>query len=499
MWSVKADSLEDRGRFPLGVEAVTLAHAAALVPAVTAGTYHARYYALHARVAADVTASAAESGDPEALVAARHLMRRSEVILGAISARHSQESPAEHGYGEAIAPAHGEGVLGPRLRDAGPLGSLSVGDLERRYSLQASGFHTVYRGAEIALGLIQRPQLPQLGPTRFSAAALSTLDPVLELAGRDSIAVAELDALAGSLCLCRVRDQLDGAELRRILFDPGSAPHGDARSVRTRMMITTTLVMRALTSHGHGMKGELTAIEDLFCYGPTLDTGEAAARIGARWRGALLRNYLVTAWRRLWHDLTERLPATVSEVAESFTATCIAAAGGDLTVRQALIDVLPARGDRTRLLPAERVLAGRATPLDDLRTLALAAARQDDLTGVAQAAFLAYPGTLDPGWAASLVDQYADRRLSDLTRDLARLLIARAQRIARSRSRWDAKGLHLPTRLRPVGEVLYLSGEEGSIPASLRLERLIHLLVELGILTHQNGRWMPGPHAGDVP
>jgi hypothetical protein len=52
-WTVSGSSVVDAGRFPLGVEAATLANAARLVPAVTSVTAHARYYAVHARVAAE--------------------------------------------------------------------------------------------------------------------------------------------------------------------------------------------------------------------------------------------------------------------------------------------------------------------------------------------------------------------------------------------------------------------------------------------------------------
>ena len=50
-WTVKPDTSDDTGRQPLAVETVIATHAAALIPGVIATTPHARYLALHARLA----------------------------------------------------------------------------------------------------------------------------------------------------------------------------------------------------------------------------------------------------------------------------------------------------------------------------------------------------------------------------------------------------------------------------------------------------------------
>src|SRR5258707_11638106 len=69
------------GRFPLSVERHVLNTVDRLVPGVTTVTLNARFYAVHALIAADASARHLD------LVAAPNPMRRAEVAGGAGSAR----------------------------------------------------------------------------------------------------------------------------------------------------------------------------------------------------------------------------------------------------------------------------------------------------------------------------------------------------------------------------------------------------------------------------
>ena len=93
-----------------------------------------------------------------------------------------------------------------------------------------------------------------------------------------------------------------------------------------------------------------------------------------------------------------------------------------------------------------------------------------------------------------------DRPISALASDLVPKLVRRAQHIARSRQHWTRTGLRLPTRLRPVGDTLYVTGREGAGIPSLRQQRMTHMLGELGVLdiatTKGTKSWTDGIHSG---
>jgi hypothetical protein len=70
------------GRFPLSVERHVMGMADRLVPGVTTVTLNARYYCLHGLVAAEAKSKGLDDS------AAKDLLRRAEVVVGAVSARH---------------------------------------------------------------------------------------------------------------------------------------------------------------------------------------------------------------------------------------------------------------------------------------------------------------------------------------------------------------------------------------------------------------------------
>jgi hypothetical protein len=209
------------------------------------------------------------------------------------------------------------------------------------------------------------------------------------------------------------------------------------------------------------------------------------------WRGALLRNASVTAWRRLWWWITEQLrvrPRSAAELGQALADALVAAVGSDSPAREALLSSLPARSGGGRLQDAESAILypgglESTEPFDYLRCLALGALRLDDLEGPAKTAFCE-SAELGPMWVRRWLDGLDDQPLSVVGPSLASFLLRQAEEISRRRARWEpGPRLRLPTRLRQVGEVLDLAGEEGSVAPGLRLGRLAQILGELDLLS----------------
>lgn len=75
------------GRFPLSVERHVMNAVDRLVPGVTTVTLNARYYPLHGLIAAEARNRNLD------LPATQDLMRRAEVVVGAVSARPTATAP----------------------------------------------------------------------------------------------------------------------------------------------------------------------------------------------------------------------------------------------------------------------------------------------------------------------------------------------------------------------------------------------------------------------
>ena len=131
------------GRYPLAVEGYALARVAELVPGVTTVTPHARYFALHSHVAAE--ADRRDLGDDERL----SLLRRSEVVVGAVSILHARSAQEQH---NGLSAAHGADAIEKRLDDH----TLPVASLARpgQYAESARGFLGPYVASERLLGLV---------------------------------------------------------------------------------------------------------------------------------------------------------------------------------------------------------------------------------------------------------------------------------------------------------------------------------------------------------
>jgi hypothetical protein len=234
------------------------------------------------------------------------------------------------------------------------------------------------------------------------------------------------------------------------------------------------------------------AMETLCCFSPLEAVGaeEDQQQWALRWRGALLRNASVTAWRWLWSWLTDQLrarPRSSAELGNALAAALVAAAGSDGPARTALLGSLPPHFVSGELVDAEsEVLYPRGhpseEPLDYLRCLVLGALRVSDLDGPARTAFCE-SAELGPVWMRKWLDGLENEPLSAVGRSLTGVLLRKAEELSRQRARWEQGRLRLPTRLRQVGDILDLAGEEGSTVAGLRLVRLAQILGELDVLT----------------
>lgn len=210
------------------------------------------------------------------------------------------------------------------------------------------------------------------------------------------------------------------------------------------------------------------------------DTSERA-RLAALWRAAALRNFSVAAWRSLWRWLAgilNRDPMTAFELGDR-----LAAALPDVSVAALKAD-LPEGMDGAMVRRAEMWLLGQpAEPMRDVRMLALGARRLDELQGITRRAFIGPdPNDLGPNWVAGLLEENAERGVRDIGRELAVILVRRAQRVALSKMQMRGGRPYVPTRLRDRDGILWVRGEEGAGDVALRTDSLADVLAGLGYL-----------------
>jgi hypothetical protein len=204
----------------------------------------------------------------------------------------------------------------------------------------------------------------------------------------------------------------------------------------------------------------------------------------------------------MWWWLTEQLwvqPRAAADLGDALGNALVAAAGSDGPARNILLESLPARSADGRLLDAESAILypdGNESdePFDYLRCLALGTLRLDDLDGPAKQAFCEH-ADLGPVWVRRWLEGIGNDSLSEVGRSLTGVLLRQAEEVSRRRARWDQGRLRLPTRLRQVGDILDLAGEEGSTAPGLRLGRLTQILGELNILNASDGVFCTGAAA----
>lgn len=193
-----------------------------LVPGVTTVTPHARYYALHALVAAE--AAARELTVPQA----QNLLRRTEVALAAVSFGH------DHDHAR-LPRAHGTDALAARLRS----GQIDITEAAQPgpsgYVRNVWGFWNPYAASEVALRILSRGAMPTAGDACDEAAVRAGLGGLLELAAGTQLAVDDLDGYA-ELCVCSGGNAADGRWLAQLLCAPADGCRGHAVNARQNSM-----------------------------------------------------------------------------------------------------------------------------------------------------------------------------------------------------------------------------------------------------------------------
>jgi hypothetical protein len=214
--------------------------------------------------------------------------------------------------------------------------------------------------------------------------------------------------------------------LRNVFLERGDEGP-NARTHRARRG-TTRLLLAAVARHPD--RSPLEAFHHEICFGDLLHTDPAVTSLpeGPVWRGVMLRNYSVGAWRRLWAwtvNTVSELGATRQEIAEQF-----AAALPDWRLSD-LVDSVPTSGDGRLSSDAEAEVRAESPALaseTELRMLAIGARRRGDLEGPALEAFrhdgerVLRTGARHPRADVRRKVHTPRRRAADLHRELASIL-----------------------------------------------------------------------------
>lgn len=453
-----------------------------LVPGVTTVTLNARYYALHGLIATEASNQELDAAS------AQDLLRRAEVALGAVSARHLRVEPDAH---QGLSRPHGYDVIAPRL-DAG----VEIGTLAARgaYAQSAWGFWPPYRGSEATL---QITAANELAPgERFDIQNVQAgLGDVLHLAKR---AVLDVDALDSNahLCVCRSVTSTDGDWLARLFAQPGISDDRQTRAWTRRqtLRILTRCVQLTDVREASRDVSRFIGYNSAVNSDPVL-TGTV---ITAQWRGLVLRNHSVGAWRELWAWVVNGIDGLTSRAT---LGNRFADALPDQTLGSFKDGLPPSRTADGQPAPAEldADLAEADWPERCIGILLLGARRTSELAGHELSGF---QGTnpddvfeeLSPQWLADQVDTWRDRSVRDFARWLTEVMINRSQRLASRKARPDKTGvLKIPSRVYLRDGFIFRDSPETGGRPSVRLGQLAGVLAGVGLLVRDADRWVVGP------
>jgi hypothetical protein len=472
-WSIKGLDQAD-SRYPLRVERHLGRLVDGLLPGVITTTGHARAYALHTLAWAEATKRGLESEEANAF------LRRCEVVWGAITLLHES-------HGAVVPGAHGGDAIERGIESSG---QVLVAQLAERYTPNAMGFGGVYLGSEIRLGLLENGRPPRPGPRANETLLHEALGTILELADEEALALETLRGLP-HLCACGAPAHADGPWLRKLFVNPDPTEGLEAADRPRRD--TARLLCRVLAGGVDQPTQEAFRVQ--VAYGDFIETDPVARTlpIAQAWRGAILRNYSVGAWRRLWAWVVELLaePASIGSLAEQLAATL-----PDMSVAE-MLDGLPARLDAATLLPVERELR-RAQfspdPLTEIQLLALGAQRVDDLQSLALRAFVGREDEddLGPRWFKAQLEARRDDRLQDFGRWLTEVMVLRAQRVALSKLVFNRNTgrFWIPSRIRERAGLISRLSREGWGDVGLRIDTFASVLSGCGVIERTSeGVW----------
>lgn len=481
---VTEDSRRYIGENPLAVDRHVTSQSRRLATQAISTTFHARYYTLHGLVA-DESATLNLGQDEQ-----RQLLRRCEVILGAITFEHRNEHPVP------INP-HGIRAIGAAIERDRELSLTKLADShDSGYTKSRWGFFWDYASPEQTLGLVSwgRDGLAP-GPSLDVTAVRSGMGGILELARRDRIDLETLRSHS-EFCLCKMPNAPDGAALRhRLLAPEADAQSRDGRSAQTIRMLLILLELNG--GAGGNLQDELGSV---LLFGEIAQDDARLAGLDATsaWTGLALRDISVRAWHRLWNWLVDQIDGalTLQELGHT-----LAGALPSETL-DAYISKLPPRRAVTetgaRMLPAEELIdqdVNRTVADRQLAKLLVGALRKDELpTHVA--VYFEHPPTegrsrLRPGWILGLIPEWGSRPLSDFALFLTEQMVSRAQQVTLAKARFDPDSClyELPQGLSIRDGLIVNDAKQLSIDTWFRWSAIARILSGAGLTERVDGRW----------
>jgi hypothetical protein len=460
--------------YPLRVENAMFALVDRFLPGVISTTPHARYLGLHGLVRSEAVRRGLDVAE------GRELMRRCEAVIAAVTIHHQHSKVLPEGHGQSKV----QGMLDVD-------GGVDVAAIAAKgaYSDAVSGFFGTYRGPELVLGVIAPGAEQEPGDRYDDMAVRAGLGDVIDLAGQAHLSSDVLQA-AGHLCPCAAAGA-EAAWLQSIVC--GTAGGEEFAVADEARRDTARIVARILHSTGKVPDVQRT-LRDGIAFGPRLDAGLLAGiDLAEGWRGAILRNYSIEAWRNIWWWVVKELnePQTADQVAAAFVANLPEDwSVADLTVS------LPPTTTEGALLPVESDLRSahpRPHPLTDLKMLAVGARRLDDTGGRTHKVLAGDDeDDLSPLWVATELSANAGRPLRVWAAELVERLLWRSHRVALSKL-----DLSDPHRPRLPAQVIERDGRwsqqapAGSGPVGLRLPSFTSMLAGCGVLgSDKDGWWL---------
>lgn len=453
-----------------------MAQVAHLLPGITTVTPHARYYTLHAAVFAEARSKNLDDA------ATRRLLRRAEVVVGAVSIAHGDADPKAH---EGMRSPHGSDHLGPRMVDGADVDALSA---DGAYAQAGWGFWGPYVASEFAMGLLGAHGKRTIeGPNSDLAELRAGFDGLFEIAARSTLSADDLTG-AGHLCMCQARATADGRMLERVLIPKvTSAMHHDDRRAQTLRMLLR------LTDLAGDVK--TSQLDQALAFGDVRDDPALRAfDVFPAWTGVVLRTFTVAAWRNLWQHLVGSIEGfmTIAALGETFADELPAS-----SVRE-FVASRPPGLEGGRLLGAEfsPEIAEMSVPEASLSRLVIGASRSGRLDDHTQAYLQGMRDEqyqqLTPSWLHDRLTEWADRPLRDFAVWLTHQLVARAERVALLKASFDHKTgtFRIPTRVYVRDDYVFKDSDEGGGGVALRWASAFDVMAGVGFVDRANGRWV---------
>ncbi|MFC1436956.1 hypothetical protein ABUW04_01680 [Streptacidiphilus sp. N1-10] len=483
------------GRYPLSVEGPVMRAVDHLVPGMSTVTRYIRYHSLYAAIAANSLMQGLD------VSACRRLVRRCEVLMAALQCTEDMADDAWSAHGvDRVRGFCGDDVV--QLARAADEEGLSGSYSPRRW-----GFWDQYGGPATVLGTVAvRDGVLVPGRHPFPDELQRSFAPLLALAEPDEVPLGGLDAaraVALGITIPAEQEWLMSAltATREGRHDPGVWEPTDL----TRRA-TLRVLGRAIDLHGWEGDGYQETLCSAVVFGGGMSGDPVLAEIpeALGWRGLLLRNYSVGAWRKLWAALVGQVGSKDGEADRTAAElrAWLADQAPRATLRGTIDELLPLWDGDGDPLPVERdLLEAGGDPMTMVRLLLVGAlrSRPGGLSDDVRAVYLGrrrHGGEfLDPTWVDGLVTDYLDRPTSDLAERLVDDMLAQAQRVALAKVRTDLGTGHLRifSRLHVRNERYFKTGDEGATDIGTRVYELGFFGEQLGLFTVQDDCYVTTP------